>query len=355
MVEQKAVLRIGVFCVLIAILVSCGSHSTVSIDTTGFVSNINRNMAQTGEVRLIYDGSTLYETGVQRLFAQKCVALSGDEKSDSYASVFSKTENAYVTDAVILYYQSHDYQKDLYCKERETGKVVCIAKDVAKLIQIDGSSIYFCKKNNAHFNADTLWKYDLETKARQSILEEVSAFCVNDGILYTVSCPTSAIAIADEYRNTLRAYDLKTMEMLLEDTVPLQFAALNMQVAEDQVILWSLRGRMYVYSVPAKDGGYLAYPIETEYGGIKVALNSFGSSIYASIVVNRFTEMDSLAVETSKLGTWRYDFQSQEWLKLSDKVYDALYVFDASAVYGVVGNAVYQIKSDGTSEWRLET
>lgn len=145
------------------------------------------------------------------------------------------------------------------------------------------------------------------------------------------------------------------MEMLLEDTVPLQFAALNMQVAEDQVILWSLRGRMYVYSVPAKDGGYLAYPIETEYGGIKVALNSFGSSIYASIVVNRFTEMDSLAVETSKLGTWRYDFQSQEWLKLSDKVYDALYVFDASAVYGVVGNAVYQMKSDGTSEWRLET
>lgn len=353
-IEKRALsLCIVLFCLLIVFFICVFSNKSIElIGTSDFIPNVNRNIAQGGDVRLIYDNSMLYKSGVDYNFSQVRTALNAYIDKDSYASVFERIRDAYVTDDYSLYFKKNNYQYDLYYQNRERGERKCIAENTRMFLQIDGQYVYYCKNCNSHMNADELWRYNLETGENQILLKEVAAYFINEGVLYTTSCQTEQIAVSVvEHINIIRSYDLKTMEMLFEETIPLDFVALNIRLINDFVVLWSNRCRMYIYNAFDNIGEYLIQSGHALSAQANTCLNYNDNYLFVSMKVNKLTKIDSLSgVETYEVGTWKYDWLTKEWQQLSEKVYDALYVFDQEYVFGIIDDKVYRIAIEETSE-----
>ena len=111
MTKKKKRCYAWIFAVLFAAV--CGIPTVCwlfspAIDTSDFSPQTNRNLAQMGDVRLLYDGLHLYKTNVNCGFAKSRKSIDGRPTFDMYASVFSDMEGEYVTEQYILYFQRVD-------------------------------------------------------------------------------------------------------------------------------------------------------------------------------------------------------------------------------------------------------
>lgn len=359
---KKTVKAVYIVCfailVVAAIFLITSLHPN-AVETDGFSPNINQNIAQGGEVRLLYEDSHLYKTGefsLPRLSKQR-VALDDYTHTDVYASIFEHMEEAYVTNQYILYFDFEDDQNTLYLHNRKTGDKVLVAEDTTNYLQIHEQSVYYCKdRGYPHLNSNELWRYNLDTGMNDLVFNDIASFFLQEKIIYTVSCESKFNDITlEEHFNIIRAYDLDTMELLFEKELPLGFVALNIRVNGNRLILWSgIYCWVYLYDLSEETGEYLISAPSALSSQAAIKLNYSNDHIYLSVSVSELMSPSALGPEIFEAGTWRYDPKSKDWLQLSQDVYDALYVFDDNFVFGILGKKVFQIAADGSNIQKLE-
>jgi len=349
--------------VLLSVPIICRLSAPV-VDTTDFSPRINRNLLQEGEFRLQYDGSHLYKTEARMKLMKAREALDDRTVTDTYVHAFADVENEYVTEEYLLYFRSQQKKiadtHALYIQDRASGENRLIAIDVSPLLQIHGQDIFY--KTYGEFdsenpNNDTLWCYNIESCESLPVSLNITTFCIQNDILFALSCPTSMHEIGiTEHKNILRAYDLATMRPLSEMEIPLDFVATKIMVQNECAVLWSNRQRIYLYDMTKNVGEYLIQHGAALGGQAKLQVNCNDKYLYVTIRVSELTKMDSLSgVESTDAGTWRYDPKTKEWLQISADTYDALYIFDEDYVFGLKGKEIHQIVADGSKFKKITT
>ena len=351
-IKKKIGISVGIL-IVFAILVWALWASTPVINTEGFFPYVNRNIIMGDKISLQYTDAHLYKNGVSSLIklSKQRIALDATEHTDSYASIFEPMENAYVTEQYIIYWVSQNYQCDLYCKKRETDTIEMISKDTEKYIQLHGENVYYCKNSESHqLNSNELWRYNMNTGENSLILNNIASFFINEETLYSISCETEFNNITvKEHLNILCSYDLESMDLLTTKEIPLSFVATCMRVNSDRTILWSSSYCwLYVYDLSTQTGEYLICPPDALSSRAVIKLNYNDQYIFLSITVSKRMSTRDLGATEHQAGTWRYDLISKEWLQISPHTYEALYVFDETSVFGIIGKKVYQIASDGS-------
>ena len=341
---------IAIFATLLIFLLAvvCFVHCFFGykVDTAGFLKNTNLNLAQNGETRLIYDGSHLYKTNENFLFFEASKVLDKSFAFDRYNYSLNRMEREFVTDNQVLYfYDSKENRRELHIKYRASGETQKIASNVDDLIQLHEQNIYYLKlgtydANNP--NNNELWQYNFETKQNICLLKDISTFCISDNMLYTVACKTSRFSLASVHINILRKYNIETMELTAEKTLPLNFVASNIMANNCYLALWTDKQSLYLYTLDSSTGEYLFNNGGT--GQARINVNFSSKNMYISMSFSELTKMDSLfGVETNVIGTWSYDLETKEWKQLSKDVYDGLFVFDETSVFGVTGKKINRL------------
>lgn len=326
MKNSTAIMIVAVLlvCAMLPIcLVSCGKVTALQI-TPQLIHEINYNN-YLEENCFDYKGETI-AWDASNSFQSSLVVRTGNNEQLELDDVCSPFQ---LVDGGVVYRKDHA----LMYVDFDTKKHNSIIEGIDRFIVYDNSVIYYTvivtdDRSGEHWNE--LRKYNLSLKTNVSVYDGVTEFYIHNESLFVVNKNNMLLEIS------LDGDEEKEIISLPEKAYPLLI------MPQGERLLYAFAGSMFILDISTGIEERVIIN-ETTHVNDKVSFICDDSHIFVSFQATKTDGSVVKKIDGNNNGLWSIDLETFQKDKICSEVFDRLYLFGDSLLFGTINDDLYRI------------
>lgn len=218
----------------------------------------------------------------------------------------------------------------LYFKEENTNNL--ISKNVHHFLAYQDKVIY--TKHISLDDGENLYVYNTKTKKSELLFKKAGIFCIEEDTLYLFK--------VDDDKNSLYKINLKDYNTTKVDGVVLWGSIGKIMVSNNHLIYLNDSNKIEIINLKSKKSKAVSLTTQNTYHD-NISFVGDNNKIFCSIQAIYLDGPSSKKVDSQYNGTYKIDLKTYEKQKITDEVFDELYLFENNQLFGIKDKQIINI------------